>query len=59
MTSGGPGFSTETMTYYIFKVAFGESRQGLGTAASIILFIFILVFNQIQSKALRSREVEM
>ena len=59
MTSGGPGFSTETMTYYIFKVAFGESRQGLGTAASIILFIFILVFNGIQSKVLRSREVEM
>lgn len=59
MTSGGPGFSTETMTYYIYKVAFGEMRQGLGTAASIILFILILVFNQVQSRLLRSREVEM
>lgn len=59
MTSGGPGFSTETMTYYIYKVAFGEMRQGLGTAASIILFILIMVFNQVQSRILRSREVEM
>lgn len=59
MTSGGPGFATETMTYYIYKVAFGEMRQGLGTAASIILFVLILVFNQIQSKILRSREVEL
>lgn len=59
MTSGGPGFATETMTYYIYKVAFAEMRQGLGTAASIILFVMILVFNQIQSRILRSREVEM
>ena len=34
-------------------------RQGLGTAASIILFVLILVFNQVQSRVLRSREVEM
>lgn len=59
MTSGGPGFSTETMTYYIYKVAFAEMRQGLGTAASIILFVLILIFNQIQSKILRSREVQL
>lgn len=59
MTSGGPGFATETMTYYIYKVAFAEMRQGLGTAASVILFILILIFNQVQSKILRSREVEM
>lgn len=59
MTSGGPGFATETMTYYIYKVAFAEMRQGLGTAASIILFVLILVFNQVQSRVLRSREVEM
>ena len=59
MTSGGPGFATETMTYYIYKVAFAEMRQGLGTAASIILSVLILVFNQVQSRVLRSREVEM
>ena len=57
MTNGGPGFSSETITYLIYRVAFSESRQGFGTALAVILFLLIFALNQIQSKLLRKREV--
>lgn len=59
MTNGGPGFATETLTYIIYKVAFGEGRQGFGTALAIVLFILILIISLIQIRVLRKREVQM
>ncbi|NIK68038.1 sugar ABC transporter permease [Paenibacillus sp. BK720] len=59
MTNGGPGFATETLTYIIYKVAFGEGRQGFGTALAIVLFILILIVSLIQIRVLRKREVQM
>lgn len=59
MTNGGPGFATETLTYIIYKVAFGEGRQGFGTALAIVLFALILVISLIQIRVLRKREVQM
>lgn len=59
MTNGGPGFATETLTYIIYKVAFGEGRQGFGTALAIVLFVLILIISLIQIKLLRKREVQM
>ncbi|XID93259.1 carbohydrate ABC transporter permease [Paenibacillaceae bacterium WGS1546] len=59
MTNGGPGFATETLTYIIYRVAFGEGRQGFGTALAIVLFILILIISLIQIRVLRRREVEM
>ena len=59
LTDGGPGFSTETITYMVYKVAFGEMRQGYGTAMAVILFIIILVFGGFQSTMLRKREVQL
>ncbi|WP_440131306.1 carbohydrate ABC transporter permease [Paenibacillus xylanexedens] len=58
MTDGGPGFATETLTYIIYKVGFGELRQGFGTALAIVLFIIILIITLIQVKILRKREVQ-
>lgn len=57
MTNGGPGFSSETITYLIYKVAFSESRQGFGTALAVVLFVLIFILNGVQSKVLRRREV--
>jgi len=57
MTNGGPGFSSETITYLIYRVAFSESRQGFGTALAVVLFVLIFILNGIQSKVLRKREV--
>jgi multiple sugar transport system permease protein len=59
MTDGGPGFATETMTYIVYKVGFGELRQGYGTALALVLFVLILIISIIQIKLLRKREVEM
>lgn len=58
MTDGGPGFATETLTYIIYKVGFGELRQGFGTALAMMLFIIILIITIIQVKILRKREVQ-
>lgn len=59
MTDGGPGFETETITYLIYKVAFGELKQGYGTALAMTLFVIILVLGAIQVKLLREREVQL
>lgn len=59
LTDGGPGFSTETITYMIYKVAFGEMRQGYGTAMAVVLFFIILVLGGFQSTMLRKREVQV
>ncbi|RGL31071.1 sugar ABC transporter permease [Paenibacillus polymyxa] len=58
MTDGGPGFATETLTYIIYKVGFGELRQGFGTALAMVLFVIILIITVIQVKILRKREVQ-
>lgn len=58
MTDGGPGFATETLTYIIYKVGFGELRQGFGTALAIVLFLITLILSLIQIKVLRKREVQ-
>ncbi|XEC93995.1 carbohydrate ABC transporter permease [Paenibacillus tarimensis] len=59
MTDGGPGFATETLTYIIYKVGFGELRQGFGTALAIVLFLLIMIISIIQIKFLRKREVQL
>jgi len=59
MTNGGPGFASETITYLIYRVAFGEGRQGFGTALAVVLFLIIFLLNGVQSKFLRRREVQL
>ncbi len=59
MTDGGPGFATETVVYLLYKVGFGEGRQGFGTAVGVVLLVLILILNGIQSKILRAREVQL
>ena len=59
MTDGGPGFTTETLVYLLYKVGFNEGRQGFGTAVGIVLLFIIIILNTIQQKFLRSREVQL
>ncbi|MFV0503180.1 MAG: carbohydrate ABC transporter permease [Lachnospirales bacterium] len=59
MTDGGPGFATETIVYLLYKVGFGEGRQGFGTAVGVVLLVLIVVLNTIQQKVLRKREVQL
>lgn len=59
MTDGGPGFTTETVVYLLYKVGFNEGRQGFGTAVGVALLFIILILNTIQQSILRKREVQM
>ena len=59
MTDGGPGFTSETLVYLLYKVGFNEGRQGFGTAVGIVLLFLIIVLNTIQQKFLRSRQVQL
>ena len=59
MTDGGPGFTSETLVYLLYKVGFTEGRQGFGTAVGIMLLFIIIILNTIQQKFLRGREVQL
>ena len=59
MTDGGPGFTSETLVYLLYKVGFTEGRQGFGPAVGIMLLFIIIILNTIQQKFLRSREVQL
>jgi multiple sugar transport system permease protein len=41
MTGGGPGFSTTTMEFYIYRLAFGQTDFGMGAAVGIVLLAVI------------------
>lgn len=59
MTDGGPGFTSETVVYLLYKVGFNEGRQGFGTAVGVVLLFIIIILNTLQQKFLRSREVQL
>jgi raffinose/stachyose/melibiose transport system permease protein len=42
-TTGGPGYSSYVISIYVFYQGFIVNRVGLGSAASILLTIFVLV----------------
>jgi multiple sugar transport system permease protein len=41
MTGGGPGFSTTTMEFYIYRLAFSQTAFGMGAAVGIVLLFVI------------------
>lgn len=56
LTSGGPKYSTQTIMYYIYYVAFKLNRYGYGTAMGMILTIIIALFSFLQFKLTKSGE---
>lgn len=48
MTSGGPGFSTTTLDYYVYQRAFVASQFGTAAALALILFVIVIVLTVIQ-----------
>lgn len=51
MTSGGPNDATQIMTYYIYKQAFTFNKFGYGSAAAILLGLFMIIFTVIYNKS--------
>ena len=58
LTGGGPGFVSETMAFFIYRLGFGEYRAGFGSAAAVILFIVVMITTLITNKYMRSREIQ-
>ncbi len=56
LTRGGPGFRTETMSYYVYKMAFRKMSMGDASAMSFILLIIILFFCLILIRIMGERD---
>jgi raffinose/stachyose/melibiose transport system permease protein len=58
MTSGGPGYATETLSLLMYKEAFVSGRYGYSTAIALVLTMIVFAFAMLQLKALRRFEVD-
>lgn len=58
LTAGGPGFVSETMAFFIYKVGFGEYRAGFGSAAAVVLFLVVMVSTVAANTYMRRREIQ-
>ncbi|MDL2318117.1 sugar ABC transporter permease [Eubacteriales bacterium OttesenSCG-928-A19] len=59
MTKGGPGHSTYTMVYYIYRTAFSYYRMGYASSVAVILFIMMLIITVFQWNHNKKRELSM
>lgn len=57
MTSGGPNDATQIMTYYIYKQAFTFNRFGYGSAAAILLGIFMVIFTVVFNNSIGKEDM--
>ncbi|MHA6530583.1 carbohydrate ABC transporter permease [Paenibacillus sp. BAC0078] len=57
MTSGGPGTSTNTLIFSIYKMAFTEQMFGKASALGILSFLFIMIITGIFVLNMNKREV--
>ena len=55
MTKGGPGYSTYTVSYYLWSCAFEYSKMGYACAMAAVMFVIILVVTLIQNKVMDRR----
>lgn len=58
LTAGGPGGSTYSLTFDIYREAFQNNMYGYGSAKALILFVAVLVITVIQLILFKSKEVE-
>ncbi len=56
LTRGGPGVSTETISYYIYRVAFVFLDMGKSSALSFLLLVLIIILTIILMQAMRSED---
>lgn len=56
-TSGGPGYSSETLSTVLYKQAFVFGKYGYSTAIALVLALFVAAVSLVQIFYLRGREV--
>lgn len=55
MTKGGPGYSTYTVSYYLWSNAFEYSKMGYACAMAAVMFVIIMAVTLIQNKIMDKR----
>jgi raffinose/stachyose/melibiose transport system permease protein len=58
LTGGGPGGTTYSIAYDIYRDTFQNNLYGYGTAKALILFVAVLIITVIQLAIFKRREVE-
>lgn len=58
LTGGGPGGTTYSIAYDIYRDTFQNNLYGYGTAKALILFVAVLIVTLIQLTFFKRREVE-
>jgi ABC-type sugar transport system permease subunit len=53
MTQGGPGYSTYTVSYYMYETAVEYGEFGYSMAIALLLFVFILILTAINQRFIR------
>lgn len=56
MTSGGPGYGTTTLEFFIYEQAFQSGDFGLASTAGVILFLAVAAVGLLQLRLLRSED---
>ena len=56
MTSGGPGYGTTTLEFFIYEQAFQTGDFGLASTAGVILFLAVAAVGLLQLRIFRSED---
>jgi multiple sugar transport system permease protein len=57
MTTGGPGFGTTTLEFYVYQTAFAQGEFGYAAAVGVVLFVIVFGISLVQLRLLRDRSV--
>jgi multiple sugar transport system permease protein len=57
MTTGGPGFGTTTLEFYVYQTAFAQGAFGYAAAVGVVLFVVVFGISLLQLRLLRDRSV--
>ncbi|MGP4039689.1 carbohydrate ABC transporter permease [Gracilibacillus sp. D59] len=58
LTNGGPGTDTTFIVQYIYETGFDQMRVGYASAASMVLFVILLLFSLLQFKFAKGGRVD-
>jgi multiple sugar transport system permease protein len=56
MTSGGPGYGTTTLEFFVYQTAFEVGQFGTGAMLGVILFVIMATVGIVQVLLLRTKE---
>lgn len=56
LTNGGPGTATTYMIQYIYTTGFTKNKVGYASAASMVLFLILMLLSIIQTKATSNQD---